>query len=287
MSMLSAKLNLVAVTLVLAVSCAGGERQISAERKVGGDKVVFARRITEPRMWTSANGETLPYRLHVPANQQEGRKYPLVIHMHGAGSRGADNANQMNAGGSDFLSWMTRHGEECVFLAPQCPSGKRWVDVDWGTREHRMHETPTSYLRMAMEIIADAMTRYPVDRDRVYVQGISMGGYATWELLQRHPDWFAAALPCCGGGDITLAMRMKDVAIWTFHGEIDQVVPVYRDRSMVEALKRVGGNVRYREYPKTTHDAWTPTFTDDAVFDWLWQQRRALKNSKSNGKRKS
>ena len=268
------KLRSTIVLLMLLAGCVSAERRIAEERSVVGDKVALARRITEPRTWTSANGETLPYRLHVPAKPQEGRKYPLVIHMHGAGSRGTDNAKQMNAGGSDFLSWMTRQGEECVFLAPQCPSGKRWVDVDWGTREHRMHETPTCYLRMAMEIIADAMTRYPVDQDRVYVMGISMGGYATWERLQRRPVGFAAALPCCGGGDHTLAARMKDVAIWIFHGEVDSVVPVYRARSMVEALKRVCGNVRYREYPQTNHNAWTPTFTDDTVFDWLWKQRR-------------
>ena len=269
--------NLLLAALLAAVP-ADKAQLIAEERKVVGDKVELARRITEPKVWTSANGETLPYRLYIPAKPEAGRKYPLMIHMHGAGSMGSDNVKQLNTGGSDFLSWMTRRGEECVFLAPQSPG--RWVGVNWGTREHRMQETPTRHLRMAMEIVEDAMKRYPVDRSRVYVMGISMGGYAAWELLQRRPEWFAAALPCCGGGDVTLAERMKDIAIWTFHGEVDTVVPVYRSRSMVEALKRVGGNITYREYPKTNHNAWTPTFTDDAVFDWLWKQKRSAKGGK-------
>lgn len=261
------------------------KEQIAEEGKVVGDKAALARKLAEAKVWTSADGTTLPYRLHLPAMPEAGRMYPLVVHLHGAGSRGNDNAKQLNAGGSDFLSWMTRRGEECVFLAPQCPTGEKWVDVVWRTREHRMKEEPTANLRKAMEIIADAMKRYPVDRTRVYVMGISMGGYATWELLQRHPDWFAAALPCCGGGDITLAERMKDVAIWVFHGEKDPVVPVFRAQSMVVALKRIGGNVTYREYPDTGHNAWTPTFTDDAVFDWLWRQRKKCAERMIKGKR--
>ena len=104
------KLGSTFVLLVLLAGCVGTEQRIAEERAVVGDKVALARQITEPKTWTSANGETLPYRLYVPAKPQEGRKYPLVIHMHGAGSRGTDNANQMNAGGSDFLSWMTRRG---------------------------------------------------------------------------------------------------------------------------------------------------------------------------------
>lgn len=240
----------------------------------GGNIVVLARELTEPKIWTSADGSTLPYRLHLPKRTEPGRTYPLVLHLHGAGSRGTDNRNQLNVGGSAFLSWMTRRGEECVFVAPQCPKGERWVDVDWKTESHRMHEQPTAHLRQTMEIVEDAMKRHPVDRSRVYVMGVSMGGYATWELLQRHPEWFAAALPCCGGGDVTLAARMKDVAVWAFHGDADKTVPVVRSRSMVEALKAAGGKVDYREYPGAGHDVWTPTFKDDGVFDWLWRQRR-------------
>ena len=239
-----------------------------------GDKVKLAWQVTEPKIWRAADGATLPYRLHLPAQAEAGRRYPLVIHMHGAGSRGTNNVDQVKTGGSDFLVWMTRRGEDCVFLAPQCPAEKRWVDVDWRTQSHRMHDVPTVYFRLAMEIIEDALTRYPVDRSRVYVMGISMGGYATWELLQRHPEWFAAALPCCGGGDVTLAGRMKDVAVWAFHGDADPTVPVVRSRSMVAALKAAGGKAEYREYSGVGHDAWTPTFSDDKVFDWMWRQRR-------------
>ena len=139
-----------------------------------------------------------------------------------------------------------------------------------------MHENPTIYLRMAMEIIDDVCKRYPVDMDRVYVMGISMGGYATWELLQRRPELFAAALACCGGGDSALASRLVNIPIWAFHGSKDKTVPVVRSRDMVAAIKAAGGTkIEYREYPGVGHNAWTPTFTDDSVFDWLFRQRRS------------
>ena len=103
-----------------------------------------------------------------------------------------------------------------------------------------MKETPTPSLRMTMEIVDDAIARYPVDRDRIYVMGISMGGYATWELLQRRPELFADALPCCGGGDVAQAPRLKDISIWAFHGSADKAVPVCRSRDMVSAIKAAG-----------------------------------------------
>lgn len=239
------------------------------------DKFEGALRLTEPKVWISPNGGEIPYRLHVPFSAERGRNYPLVIHMHGAGSRGYDNVSQIRTGGSDFISWASSRNVEYVFLAPQCPEGKQWVDTPWGGLEHRMKKEPTPYLRMTLEIIEDALKRYPVDRSRMYVMGISMGSYATWELLQRRPDWFAGALPCCGGGDVELAARLKDVNVWAFHGDADPVVPVVRTRAMVDALRRVGGKVLYREYPGVGHDAWTPTFSDPEVFDWLWRQTKS------------
>ena len=248
----------------------------AAERKGKKSSMKIALAMTEAKMWKSPNGETLPYRLHVPSNPEQGRRYPLVVHMHGAGSRGTNNLNQVKTGGADFIAWAKKRGEEYIFVAPQCPARQKWVDVMWNQKSSTMHEKPTIYLRMAMEIIDDVCKRYPVDMDRVYVIGISMGGYATWELLQRRPELFAAALPCCGGGDSALASRLVNIPIWTFHGSNDRTVPVVRSRDMVAAIKAAGGTkIEYREYPGVGHNAWTPTFTDDSVFDWLFRQRRS------------
>ena len=212
-------------------------QEIGAERRGRASAFEAACRMTKPRIWTGADGNVLPYRLHVPAQAEQGRRYPLVVHMHGAGSRGTNNIDQIRTGGADFIGWASAKGEDFVFLAPQCPKDRQWVGVPWGTREHRMSEKPTPWMRMTLDLLDDVIRRYPVDRDRIYVMGISMGGYATWELLQRRPDMFAAALPCCGGGDVTLAPALTDVSIWAFHGGADKVVP--------------------------------------DVFEWLWARRRA------------
>jgi predicted peptidase len=242
-----------------------------------GNKEAFeaAFAVTTPEIWKSPNGGTLPYRMHIPAKIEPGRTYPLVIHMHGVGSRGTNNLNQLRNGGADFIAWAKRQGEEFVFVAPQCPAEMRWVDSLPRGKKHTMKESPTPAMRMAMEIIDDVRTRYPVDQGRIYVMGISMGGHATWELLQRRPELFAAALPCCGGGDSALASRLVDIPIWAFHGDRDRTVSVVRSRDMVAAIKAAGGTkIKYREYPGKGHNVWTPTFSDDSVFEWLFSQRR-------------
>ena len=263
-----------------ATVAAGGEvgvkAQIAAERKGCAGVFETALSATEAKVWESPKGGTLPYRLHVPAKPVPGRRYPLVVHMHGAGSWGTNNVDQIRTGGADFISWAKRRGEEYVFIAPQTPKGLKWVDTPWDKEKSTMKEAPTPSLRMTMEIIDDAIARYPVDRDRIYVMGISMGGYATWELLQRRPELFAAALPCCGGGDVAQAPRLKDISIWAFHGSADKAVPVCRSRDMVSAIKAAGGKkVEYKEYEGLGHNVWTPTFTDDKVFEWLFARRRA------------
>ena len=237
------------------------------------EKMRFAVERTEPRTWPFWQFSQ-PYRFHAPAKVEDGKRYPLVVLMHGAGSRGTNNVNQIRVGGSDLFDWARRKGEDFFFLAPQCPEGRQWVDTPWGNRAHRMKPHPGRELEMAMDLVEDALWRYPVDPARVYVMGISMGGYATWELVQRRPHWFAAAIPCCGGGDVTLADRIKDIPIWAFHGDADSVVPTSRSRDMVRAIWALDGNVRYREYPGVGHNAWTPTFSDDTVFDWLFAQRK-------------
>ena len=273
--------TLVAASLAAAFSAcpssgrSDAKQEIAAERRGKLATFEVARRMTTPMVWKGSDGGTLPYRLHVPAHPEPDRLYPLVVHMHGSGSRGTNNVDQIKTGGADFLNWAASRGEEFVFVAPQCPKDKSWIVSPWSAMEHRMAEQPTPWLAHALEIIEDAVKRYPVDPDRVYIMGISAGGYATWELLQRRPKLFAAALPCCGGGDTTLASNLTDVAIWVFHGGEDKVVPVYRSQSMVAAIRAAGGRkIRYREYPGVRHDAWTPTFTNPKVFEWLFAQRR-------------
>ena len=230
---------------------------------------------SKPCVWQGEAGLSLPYRLRLPAELAPGARYPLVVHLHGAGSRGTNNVAQLNMGPTQFDAWARKRGVEYILVAPQCPAGQKWVDTPWGNISHRMNDKPTAYLSMALDIVDDVIRKYPVDKSRVYVMGISMGGYATWEVLQRRPELFAAAIPMCGGGDDKLAWKIRDVPIWAFHGSADTVVPVCRSRQMVAALWSVDGNIRYREYPGVGHACWTSTLADASVFEWLFSQRKA------------
>ena len=232
--------------------------------------------LTVPLAYTNATGAVLRYRWAEPATVEPGKTYPLVILFHGAGERGTNNCAQLVHGAKDLLNYMKEKGIKGYFIAGQCPEGEQWVNVPWANLAHRMPEKPSAAMGLAMELIAKTMAEKPVDRNQVLVTGISMGGYGTWDIVQRRPDWFAAALPCCGGGDTTLAWKIRDVPIWAFHGDADGAVPVTRSRDMVTALWAVNGKIRYREYPGMGHACWIPTYADhDVVLDWFFSQRKA------------
>ena len=130
-------------------------------------------------------------------------------------------------------------------------------------------------MKLARLLLQDVIANLPVDINRIYVTGISMGGYATWDIIQRKPNLFAAAIPICGGADATRAPSLKNLPIWAFHGDKDTAVPVSRSRDMVKALRDCGSQVQYREYPGAGHDVWTRTYADSSVLAWLFAQRRA------------
>lgn len=240
-----------------------------AERKIP------AVELTVPRVYTNAHEVTIPYRFAAPKTVEPGKRYPLVILFHGAGERGTNNVAQLVHGATDILNYMKAKGIEGYFIAGQCPDGKQWVDTPWGLLAHRMPVKPSESMALMIELIEKTMDELPVDRDQVLVTGISMGGYGTWDIVQRHPDWFAAAMPCCGGGDVSLAWKIRDVPIWTFHGDQDMAVPFKRSRDMVAALWAVDGKIRYREYPGVGHGCWAPTYADwDNVLSWFFAQRR-------------
>jgi predicted peptidase len=137
-----------------------------------------------------------------------------------------------------------------------------------------MNRKPTPSLAMALEIVAALEKEFPIDTARLYIIGYSMGGYGTWDVIQRYPDLFAAAVPVCGGGDETAARRIIRVPVWAFHGTLDDIVKVSRSRNMVNALVRAGGVPRYTEYADINHFCWGKAFSDEAMLAWLFGQRR-------------
>lgn len=227
-------------------------------------------------------GHNLPYRFHQPEKPEQGKKYPLVLFMHGAGERGLDNRRQlMRLAGVKF--W---EKYPCFVLSPQCPpknagipySEYVWVDTEFGDSAHSMKAAPTWTMKLAMDLLDKIIKTNKIDRSRIYVTGLSMGGFATWELIQRMPDKFAAAVPVCGGGDLEYAPKLIDVPLWVFHGDADKRVPVQRSRNMVEAISKSGGHPKYTEYPGVPHDSWTLTYSNPEMWDWMFSQSKKSKN---------
>ncbi len=219
-----------------------------------------------------SGGLTLRYRLLAPAADRT--KPPLVLFLHGAGERGDDNAAQLTHGVVEFQRRQAEH--PCFVLVPQCPAGRKWVEVDWGGAggSGTFPAEPSEPLRLAVEVMDGLVAAGRVDPDRLYVTGLSMGGYGTWYAAGMPGSRFAAAAPICGGGDPEWAKRYLDLPLWAFHGSDDRAVPVGRSREMIEAIKAAGGDPKYTEYPAVGHDSWTRTYADDAFHEWLFAQRR-------------
>jgi predicted peptidase len=225
----------------------------------------------EKKTFTDAKGKTLPYRLMVPEKVAEGQKYPLVVFLHGAGERGTDNEKQLVHGIKDFSSPEHRKKYPCFLIAPQCPKEDKWGD--WTVKAGMLPE-PTEPGRLVLELIDGMVKEHAVDTKRIYITGLSMGGFGTWDLISRHPEKFAAAVPICGGGDPKQAEKIAKIPIWVFHGAKDSAVKVERSREMVEAIKKVAGNkIKYTEYPNENHASWVPAYKDEDMFKWLFEQK--------------
>lgn len=229
----------------------------------------------EAREYVAGDGERLPYRLLKPRDYDPQKSYPLVMFWHGAGERGDDNTKQLVHGMADFASEDVMDKYPAFVVAPQCPTEKKWANVDWTADRHTMSPEPSVPMRLSLELIDALQQEFSIDADRLYLTGLSMGGFGTWDALQRRPQQFAAAIPICGGGDAALAAKIAHVPVWVFHGEDDTVVKPSRSREMVKALQEAGGEPKYTEYPGIGHNSWSATYANPEVYQWLFAQTRA------------
>jgi predicted peptidase len=200
---------------------------------------------------------TIHYWLSLPPESEKkpAGGWPVIFFMHGAGERGA-NLDLVKKHGPPKLVGKTEELNKFIIVSPQCPEG-RWWDL------------------VALKgLIDNTLTTQPVDKDRVILTGLSMGGYATWSLLAAYPDLAAAAVPICGGGDPTKAALFKDVPIHCYHGAKDPAVPLKKSDEMIEALKKAGGKPEYTVYPDAQHDSWTAAYGDPKLFQWMLEQKR-------------
>lgn len=201
--------------------------------------------------------QSLEYLLHLPSSYAEGEeeRWPLVVFLHGAGERGDDldlvakhGPPKRAAAGEDF---------PFILASPQCPAGFWWTE------------------QPVLELIDHLESAYRVDPDRIYLTGLSMGGYGTWHFATLVPERFAAIAPICGGG-IPYRMRyIEQLPVWAFHGDADTAVPVEESIRLVEELKKRGNEkAKITIYPGVGHDSWTETYNNSAFYDWLLSHRR-------------
>ncbi len=232
--------------------------------------------------FTARDGSLLPYRILYPENMQDGRQYPLILFLHGAGERGSDNEKQLIHGADLFLKKENRRQFPAIVVFPQCPENGWWVDraaiepaLTGNSDSEDADYGPSTDMQRVIELMQELIENPSTSKNQVYVMGLSMGAFGIFDLLHRHPEWFAAAVPICGGGDYRKAEKYaRRVSIWAFHGSEDNVVPVEASRRMVEAIEAAGGTIKYTEYQGVNHNSWDPAFAEDDLLSWIFSQRK-------------
>jgi predicted peptidase len=230
--------------------------------------------VLQKEIFSNSRGEKIPYRILEPLHPEAGKKYPLVMYFHGAGERGDDNELPGKHMPGFFLEPQNLEQFPCFVIVPQCPLDKRWVEVDWGLDRHIQPDTLSTALRLSMELMDKIIREKAIDTNRLYVTGMSMGGFATWDLITRFPGKFAAAAPVCGGGDETKAYKIIHVPVWAFHGGKDKVVKTIRSRNMISAMEKAGGKPLYTEYPNLGHNAWDSAYRNEELLKWMFMQKK-------------
>lgn len=236
----------------------------------------------EAETFTDSTGQELQYQILKPADYDSTKSYPVVLFLHGAGERGSDNFSQLKWGVSHFVEPKMREKYPAFIVAPQVPEEEYWATLesirDISTYVQPMAEEPSKPMALTIEMLDKLQRDYAIDADRLYVTGISMGGFGTFDLIQRYPKKFAAAVPICGGGDTSRAFMLSELPIWVFHGTKDEVVDPKFSRAMVDAIRLAGGSPGYTEYPDEGHvGAWVQAYSNPHLYEWLFSKERGQK----------
>jgi predicted peptidase len=227
------------------------------------------------------NSNTLPYRILYPENYDKNKKYPLLLFLHGAGERGKDNEKQLTHGAKLFITEESRKNFPAIIILPQCPQESFWAVMKTDqskqppARVFDYTAEPNWPLAAANELVKKISNEEGVDKSKVYITGLSMGGMGTFESVFRYPDIYAAALPICGGGNNNMYdKRVNKTAFWVFHGDADPVVNPNLSREMVDKLKSLKNEVKYSEYPGVSHNSWDNAFAEKDYLSWMLLHKR-------------
>ena len=200
------------------------------------------------------------YLLFLPEGYGEQKQdWPLILFLHGAGERGDDLEKVKVHGPPKIVE--SKKDFPFIVVSPQCPKDDWWPKM----------------ADVLINLLDDIVSRYNVDKERIYLTGLSMGGYGTWSLACEYPDQFAAIAPICGGGNPEKACNLKNVPIWVFHGAKDNAVPLKRSEEMVNAVKACGGDARLTVYSDVGHDSWTVTYNNEELYDWFLKHHKSKK----------
>lgn len=228
-----------------------------------------------------SENDTLNYRILFPDNFSENEKYPVVLVLHGAGERGDDNEAQLVHGSDLFLQAENRKKFPAIVIFPQAPKNDYWakVEVKRDTMPFQFNfknkEEPTKSLDLVMKMMDSVINQKFVDKEKVYVGGLSMGGMGTYELLYKKPEMFAAAFAICGGANPEIAQDYpKGFNIWIFHGEKDDIVPPTLSKAMARSINHHGGNAKVSLYPDDNHNSWDSAFSEPYLLPWLFSKER-------------
>jgi predicted peptidase len=230
----------------------------------------------------SRDGDTLPYRILYPAHYDPHKNYPLIIFLHGSGQRGHDNENQLIHGGHFFLEDSLRNQFPSIVIFPQCAANTGWsyfgFVFDTVKRTVNLSFTfqkkPGKYALLVKELADSLVTAGLINTRQMYIGGLSLGGFGTYDFIERYPGYFAAAFPICGGGDTSRAPTIAGrTAVWIFHGSADPLVNVRYAQQYFRSLKRANADVKYTEYPGVKHNSWDNAFNEPGLMEWLFSKK--------------
>lgn len=211
------------------------------------------------------DGVKLDYLLYLPPGYEKDaqKKWPLIFFLHGSGERGTEvNAVKRHGPPKIVAGEDSPMKGRFVVVSPQCPPKQRWQPEE------------------LQKLLDDVVDHYSIDKDRIYLTGLSMGGFGTWAWAERDASEFAAIAPMCGGGDPAKADALKSTPIWCFHGEMDKTVPIEKDQEMIDAVKAAGDkDVKFTKYPDAGHDCWTRSYANPELYDWFLKHKRGAESA--------
>ena len=230
------------------------------------------------KVYISSKGDSLNYRLLRPETEKSGKKYPLVLFLHGAGERGNDNEKHLTHGGQMFLNPENREKYPAFVLVPQCPESGYWAypgrPASLNPLEMPLDIPLSAVFRTLKELLDSCLSMPQVDKSRVYIVGLSMGAMGTYDFTIRYPEVFAAAVPICGTVNPARLQTAKEVPFSIYHGDSDTVVPVEGSREAYKMLKSCGAEVKYKEFVGCSHGSWNPAFNEPDFMSWLFAQKK-------------